>query len=97
MLEFPITFGSQYGSQMHGSDIHPVLGRYNAADGYVIVEAEDRHEARTKAFEVLGDNWAFDYSSVEDLDPDGRGWYVLGEIGRIDKDGVLTVPGRIED
>lgn len=88
--EYPITFGTQYGAT-RGSDLHPVLGIYGARSGYLIVEASSREEARERAFATIGKAWAFDYASVDDLDPNHFGWYPLGEIARITADGFLIV------
>jgi len=96
MADFPITFGQQYGSAIYGADPHPVLDIYQAKDGYLIVEADTRQEAREKAFNALGTAWAFDYEKVEDLDPEKRGWYPLGEIARILRNGELVVWKREE-
>lgn len=91
MREYPITFGQQYGSALYGSEPHPALGIYSARDGYLIVEAQSRAEARERAFRVIGEAWAFDYDKVEDLDPEGNGWYPRGEIARIRWDETLVV------
>lgn len=91
MAEFPITFGQQYGSLGYGCDPHPTLGIYGAKDGYLIVEAETRAEARERAFRVIGEQWAFDYERVEDLDPENRGWYSRGEIARILADDTIII------
>jgi hypothetical protein len=91
MAEFPITFGQQYGSEGFGAKPHPTLGVYGLKDGYLIVEAETRGEARERAFRVIGEQWAFDYETVEDLDPQSRGWYPRGEMARIQADDTIVI------
>ena len=68
-----------------------MLGIYGAKDGYLIVEASTRAVARQRVHAVIGDAWAFDYESVDQLDPENRGWYPRGEIARITADGKLIV------
>lgn len=58
---FYVTFGVQYRQRQHPQGMHP--------DGYAIIVADDAHEARMKAWEVFGEQWAFMYDHL-DLDRD---------------------------
>lgn len=54
--KFYLTFGNKYKHQPHpsGTVINP--------DGYVLIQAYTYDEARAKAFEVFGPEWAFLYT-----------------------------------
>lgn len=72
MTEFYITFGNKYRLEAHpaGEWVHP--------DGYLVIEATDYSTARQRAFELLGDQFAFIYAW-----PPSAYLYPLGALKRI--------------
>lgn len=73
MNNYYVTFGQQYRREPH-----PKV-EYAHPDGWLLIEAEDIKTAREKAFNELGDAWAFIY--VEG--GWDRSYFPLGELHRI--------------
>lgn len=73
MKEFAVTFGQKY-----REEVHPKV-KYAHPDGYLVVEAAQMNEARQKAFNELGQSWAFIYP-IDELNKD---YFPLGELHRI--------------
>lgn len=90
LSEFYVTFGSQYGTR----ERHPI-SQHIHADGYVVVEAVDEEQARQFAHKAFMLKWADMYSqdAWDDADKSTPNSYMfpLGEIGRIDSNGILTI------
>ena len=74
-VETYITFGVGYGTDPERHDIHP-LGM--TGKGYATIEAPTRAMARSIAFAIFGQQWAFDYST-----PPSLHHAPLGEVLRI--------------
>jgi hypothetical protein len=78
--EMFITFG-----QVYAREPHPTFPAAHPS-GYFVVEYGDDTgygRARHMAYSYLEGAYAFDYTSRDELDPDGHGWYPRGELGRI--------------
>lgn len=91
--EWIVTFGSQYGT----TEEHPVSKKIHR-DGYVVVEAQNMEHARFNAHKCFKQAWSFLYSPHEwkendKTTPNDR-LFPLGEIGRINENGVLTIYGE---
>lgn len=89
--EFYVTFLERVGT----TEIHPISKKIHK-DGYIVVEAFDRDQARKLTYHVFPRGVVSNIFSEEQWkdNPYRDTTYQLGEIGRIQSDGVLTIWGE---
>ena len=77
MDNFYVTFGQQYRYNQHPAAGHP--------DGWFLIIAEDETDARSAAFKLMGDKWAFMYPESEF----NKDYFPMGLLRTIDATKLL--------
>ena len=76
-MKFCVTFGQRFAYDKHKTfeKAHP--------NGYVVINADNENEARQKAFDFLGSEWAFMYPEEEFIKDECFTMYTRGVLEEI--------------